>query len=72
MLVGREASMGKRTVPRIMLRSEAAVALGISKQGVQFLERQGELEVRLTVGGRPFYLAADVERLVKARAKGGR
>ena len=65
--------MGKREkVPEIMLRCEAAAALGVTPQGVMHMEGKGQIEAQHTTGGRPFYLAADVERLVKARAKGGK
>ena len=59
-------------VPAIMLRSEAATALGVTVEGLRHLEKMGHIEVQQTVGGRPFYLAADVERVRKSRAKAGR
>jgi DNA-binding transcriptional MerR regulator len=66
--------MGKRgeKVPRIMLRCEAAEALDVTVEGMRHLERTGQITVRQTTGGRPFYLAGDVERLRKVRAKGGK
>lgn len=64
--------MGKTTVPDLMTRSEAAKALGVTTEWVRQLEIAGTLKALHTAGGRPLYLAADVERLRVERAKAGR
>lgn len=53
---------------RIFSTADAAKVLGITTEGVRFLERQGKLRAAMrTVSGQRLFLKVDVERLRNER-----